>query len=243
MTIFVRYFSHFQVVFKVILNNFLAGLRQKWNDKLLRCLRLSHVGQVISNTHGWSCSIEFEGLWKYLSEWQNVFRHFDRDRSGTIEGHELAEALRSFGYTLSPELLTLVGQKYCLYPTWIRISSKFGAYIIMIASQLATAIGYGPPPGITFDRFVRACVAIKTLTEAFQRWVGSWEYRDAEFIDKLNRFDSNRDGWIQINYEQFMNVSKNVFPSVTAKVVTPKKACSQRSLISNCYVILWRPMV
>ena len=39
----------------------------------------------------------------------------------------------------------------------------------MIASQLATTIGYGPPPGITFDRFVRACVAIKTLTEAFRK--------------------------------------------------------------------------
>ena len=35
------------------------------------------------------------------------------------------------------------------------------------ASQLTS--GYGPPPGITFDRFVRACVTVKTLTEAFQR--------------------------------------------------------------------------
>ena len=26
----------------------------------------------------------------------------------------------------------------------------------------------GPPPGITFDRFVRACVVVKTLTESFQ---------------------------------------------------------------------------
>jgi len=111
---------------------------------------------------------EFAGLWKYLSEWQNVFRHFDRDRSGTIEGHELSDALRSFGYTLSPQLLTLVGAKY--------------------SSQLPTTIGYGPPPGITFDRFVRACVAIKTLTEEFRR------------------VDTDRDGWIQINYEQFMNI-------------------------------------
>lgn len=35
------------------------------------------------------------------------------------------------------------------------------------ASGLAT--GYGPPPGITFDRFVRACVLVRTVTEAFQR--------------------------------------------------------------------------
>lgn len=109
---------------------------------------------------------EFVGLWKYITDWQKVFRHFDRDRSGTIEGREMAEALGSFGYRLSPDILRLVELKY--------------------ASQPDTA--YGPPPGITFDRFVRACVTIKTLTEAFQR------------------LDTDRDGWIQISYEQFMNI-------------------------------------
>ncbi|KAF8797884.1 EF-hand [Phlegmacium glaucopus] len=122
-----------------------------------------------TNRNGTISFTEFAGLWKYLLEWQNVFRHFDRDRSGTIEEHELAEAMRSFGYNLPPQLLTLVGQKY--------------------SSEPATIVRYGPPPGITFDRFVRACVAIKTLTESFQR------------------VDTDRDGWIQISYEQFMNVS------------------------------------
>lgn len=41
-------------------------------------------------------------------------------------------------------------------------------------------------PGISFDRFVRACVVIRQLTEAF------------------GRLDTDRDGWIQINYETFM---------------------------------------
>lgn len=41
----------------------------------------------ISLTH----DTEFSGLWKYISDWQNVFRHFDRDGSGSIEGRELAE--------------------------------------------------------------------------------------------------------------------------------------------------------
>ncbi|KAF8078101.1 hypothetical protein FPV67DRAFT_1557515 [Lyophyllum atratum] len=109
---------------------------------------------------------EFAGLWKYISDWQNVFRHFDRDRSGSIEGRELAEALGSFGYNLSPPLLTLIEHKYASEPS----------------------VGYGPPPGITFDRFVRACVVVKTLTEAFQR------------------VDNDRDGWVQLNYEQFMSI-------------------------------------
>ena len=55
---------------------------------------------------------EFSGLWKYIHDWQNVFKHFDRDRSGSIDGVELAEALRSFGYNLPPSVLTLVEQKY-----------------------------------------------------------------------------------------------------------------------------------
>lgn len=51
-------------------------------------------------------------MWKYISDWQNVFKHFDKDRSGTIDGYELAEALRSFGYNLAPSILTLIEQKY-----------------------------------------------------------------------------------------------------------------------------------
>ncbi|KAI0670491.1 EF-hand [Trametes maxima] len=109
---------------------------------------------------------EFAGLWKYIQDWQNVFRHFDRDRSGSIDGSELSEALRSFGYNLSPTLLSLLEQKYASGP-----SDR-----------------YGPPPGITFDRFVRACVVVKSLTEAFQR------------------VDTDRDGWVQMNYEQFMKI-------------------------------------
>ncbi|KAH9981529.1 hypothetical protein BGW80DRAFT_338707 [Lactifluus volemus] len=114
-------------------------------------------------------TIGFAGLWKYISDWQGVFRHFDRDRSGSIDGRELSEAMRSFGYNLSPILLTLIERKYASAPT----------------------TGYGPPPGITFDRFVRACVAVKTLTESFQR------------------LDSDRDGWISINYEEFMKIVLN----------------------------------
>ncbi|OCH95500.1 EF-hand protein [Obba rivulosa] len=109
---------------------------------------------------------EFAGLWKYIQDWQNVFKHFDRDRSGSIDGRELAEALRSFGYNLSPAILTLVEQKYASGPS----------------------PGYGPPPGITFDRFVRACVVVKSLTESFQQC------------------DNDRDGWIQLNYEDFMKI-------------------------------------
>jgi Ca2+-binding EF-hand superfamily protein len=55
---------------------------------------------------------QFSGLWKYIKDWQNVFRHFDRDRSGSIDGQELSQALGQFGYNLSPQLMHLVEKKY-----------------------------------------------------------------------------------------------------------------------------------
>jgi Ca2+-binding EF-hand superfamily protein len=107
---------------------------------------------------------EFCGLWKYIKDWQNVFRHFDRDRSGSIDGGELRDALAQFGFNLSPSLLNLVQRKYA--------SGNQGPL--------------SPASGISFDRFVRACVVVKQLAESF------------------GRLDTDRDGWIQINYEQFM---------------------------------------
>lgn len=58
-----------------------------------------------------TCS-EFQGLWKYIVDWQKAFKYFDRDGSGTIDGHELSNALQNFGYNLSPTLMSLVEQKY-----------------------------------------------------------------------------------------------------------------------------------
>jgi len=54
----------------------------------------------------------------------------------------------------------------------------------------ASAPGGMPMPGsngISFDRFVRACVTIKQLTEQYERLSGG-----------------NRNAEIRINYEQFM---------------------------------------
>jgi len=92
---------------------------------------------------------EFSGLWKYIKDWQNVFRHFDKDRSGSIDGGELRDALAQFGFNLSPPLLNLVQRKY--------------------ASNVTNNQGGIPPSGISFDRFVRTCVVVKQLSESFGR--------------------------------------------------------------------------
>ncbi|KZT33796.1 EF-hand [Sistotremastrum suecicum HHB10207 ss-3] len=117
---------------------------------------------------------EFAGLWQYIKDWQGVFRHFDADRSGSIDGQELANALQQFGYNLSPQLLELISRKYEPKATTTAGQSAGG----FRASGQST--------GVTFDRFVRCCVVVKTLTESFQR------------------LDTDRDGWVQINYDQFM---------------------------------------
>jgi Ca2+-binding EF-hand superfamily protein len=32
---------------------------------------------------------EFSSLWKYITDWQNTFRNYDRDNSGNIDKNEL----------------------------------------------------------------------------------------------------------------------------------------------------------
>jgi len=125
---------------------------------------------------------EFVGLWKYIKDWQGVFRHFDTDQSGSISGQELQKALSQFGLNLSPQLLDLVQKKYAgISPP--APQAGYGGY--------PQQGGYGQhaaaPTGITFDRFVRACVVVKTLTDSFRK------------------LDTDNDGWIKINYDQFMH--------------------------------------
>jgi len=107
---------------------------------------------------------EFADLWKYIKDWQHVFKQFDRDRSGAIDGGELRNALAQYGpgYSLSPPLLDLIQQKYAAAPV-VR-----GA-------------------GIAFPSFIRTCVVVKQIYEAF------------------GRLDTDCDGWIHMTSEQFMH--------------------------------------
>jgi hypothetical protein len=47
-----------------------------------------------------------------VQDWQDVFKHFDRDQSGSIDSSELTQALQQFGYNLSRNLVELVQRKY-----------------------------------------------------------------------------------------------------------------------------------
>lgn len=75
---------------------------------------------------------DFGALWKYVSDWQNCFRSFDRDNSGNIDKEELKNALTAFGYRLSDEIVTIMVQKF----------DRFGRGTIL------------------FDDFIQCCITL-----------------------------------------------------------------------------------
>lgn len=55
---------------------------------------------------------DFGALWKYVTDWQNCFRSFDRDNSGNIDKSELQTALVTFGYRLSDATVETLVRKF-----------------------------------------------------------------------------------------------------------------------------------
>ncbi|KAJ9123866.1 hypothetical protein QFC24_003643 [Naganishia onofrii] len=138
--------------------------------------------------------VEFEGLYRYitaspavvlsqptkaihakpylcassalLQDWYNIFQQFDRDRSGTIDRKELEQALTSFGYPLPSDLVRKLEKRYA--PPKARHETR--------------------PRGVTFDRFLMACVTVKHFTEAFRQR------------------DVHREGKLTVDYSTFMDL-------------------------------------
>ncbi|KAM4626432.1 grancalcin [Discoglossus pictus] len=82
---------------------------------------------------------EFKELWGALSAWKQNFCTFDQDRSGTVEPHELSQAIMAMGYRLNHHTLTAIIKRY----------SKNGR--------------------IYFDDYVACCVKLRALTDVFRR--------------------------------------------------------------------------
>nr|CAD7454723.1 unnamed protein product [Timema tahoe] len=85
---------------------------------------------------------DFGSLWKYVTDWQNCFRSFDRDNSGNIDCGELKMALTAFGYRLSDGIVQLLVRKY-------------------------DRLGRGT---IFFDDFIQCCIVLQTLTASFRQY-------------------------------------------------------------------------
>ncbi|KPP64984.1 Programmed cell death protein 6-like [Scleropages formosus] len=85
---------------------------------------------------------EFAGVWKYITDWQNIFRTYDRDNSGFIDRNELKQALTGFGYRLSDQF--------------------YGTLIDKFDRQRKGQVA--------FDDFIQCCIVLQRLTDVFRRY-------------------------------------------------------------------------
>jgi Ca2+-binding EF-hand superfamily protein len=86
---------------------------------------------------------------KHNQDWHGIFLRFDRDSSGLIDRKELHQALLGFGFSLPPEMVKRLEKRFAPPPKPGASNVKSG--------------------GISFDRFLLACVTVKHYTEAFRR--------------------------------------------------------------------------
>ncbi|EHA97472.1 Grancalcin [Heterocephalus glaber] len=124
-------------------------------EELQRCLTQSGISGTYSPFSLETCRImiamldrdytgkmgfnEFKELWAALNAWKQNFMTFDQDRSGSVEHHELSQAIAVMGYRLSTQTLNAIVKRY----------SKNGR--------------------IFFDDYVACCVKLRGLTEFFRR--------------------------------------------------------------------------
>ncbi|XP_039298836.1 programmed cell death protein 6 isoform X2 [Nilaparvata lugens] len=99
------------------------------------------IGMFDKENRGTVSFHDFGALWKYVTDWQQCFRSFDRDGSGNIDKQELQTALSTFGYRLSEQTVETIVRKF----------DRLGKNTIL------------------FDDFIQACIVLHTLTSAFRQ--------------------------------------------------------------------------
>ncbi|XP_031441999.1 peflin [Clupea harengus] len=83
----------------------------------------------------------FSALWMYLQQWKGLFQQFDRDRSGSISGTEMHQALSQMGYNLSPQFIQ-------------KLVGRFSPH--------------NQQGAVYLDRFIQVCSQLQTMTHAFR---------------------------------------------------------------------------
>lgn len=78
-------------------------------DRITKCY---FIGMFDKHNRGTVNFEDFGALWKYVTDWQNCFRSFDRDSSGNIDRAELKTALTTFGYRLSDGVVDVLVRKF-----------------------------------------------------------------------------------------------------------------------------------
>ncbi|XP_015275551.1 PREDICTED: calpain-3 [Gekko japonicus] len=55
---------------------------------------------------------EFRHLWDKIKSWQKIFKHYDMDRSGTINSYEMRNAIKDAGFQLNNQLYDIITMRY-----------------------------------------------------------------------------------------------------------------------------------
>lgn len=97
------------------------------------------IGMFDKHNRGTVSFDDFGALWKYVTDWQACFRSFDRDGSGNINVSELRDALSSFGYRLSEQIVSIMLKRF----------DRFGRGTIL------------------FDDFIQCCVVLHVCILTF----------------------------------------------------------------------------
>ncbi|XP_014667421.1 PREDICTED: calpain-9-like [Priapulus caudatus] len=105
----------------------------------LECCR-SMVAMMDDDRSGKLGLDEFRELWQNIRWWKNVFRDYDKDKSGNLNTFELRQALHSAGYRLSTMVLKVLVLRY---------GNKSNS--------------------MNFDEFVMCAVKLKSMIEKFQK--------------------------------------------------------------------------
>lgn len=84
------------------------GTWTPFNPETIRLM----IGMFDKHNRGTVSFDDFGALWKYVVDWQACFRSFDRDGSGNINVSELKDALTSFGYRLSEQIVSVMLKKF-----------------------------------------------------------------------------------------------------------------------------------
>ncbi|XP_054267848.1 programmed cell death protein 6-like [Macrosteles quadrilineatus] len=84
---------------------------------------------------------DFGALWNYITEWQNCFRGFDKDNSGSINNHELLTALQTFGMKFPLKTVDVIIKRF----------------------------EKGTEGNIFLDDFIHCCVILQNITNGFKK--------------------------------------------------------------------------
>ncbi|XP_061520937.1 peflin [Phycodurus eques] len=83
----------------------------------------------------------FSALWDFMQRWRVLFQQYDRDRSGSISGTELHQALAQMGYNLSPQFSESLVRRFSVHAA---------------------------RPGMHLDRFIQVCTQLQSMTQVFR---------------------------------------------------------------------------